>query len=96
MRTTPVNFWEWFTSLDTGDLAGLSILAVLGGVAVVIVLSAVVYLMHKNRLQDSLKRELLDRGFGANEIALIVYGKPRIEPDVPNLGDERQKMQVKQ
>jgi hypothetical protein len=76
MRSTPISFWEWFTSLDKGDLAGLSILAVLGGVAVIIVLSAVVYLMHKNRLHDSLKRELLDRGFSAEEIAMIVQAKP--------------------
>jgi hypothetical protein len=95
MRSTPISFWDWFTSRDTGDLAGLSILVVLGGVAVIIVLSSVVYLMHKNRLQDSLKRELLDRGFSADELATIVYGKRHGKLEIPKLTDAFSKVQVK-
>lgn len=95
MKSTPLTFWEWFTSLDTGDVAGLSILVVLGGVAVVIVLSSVVYLMHKNRLQDTLKRELLDRGFSAEEIALTVYGTGRKGINESKITDPLREMQVK-
>jgi len=96
VRSTPLSFWEWFTALDTGDLAGLSILAVLGGVAVIIVLSSVIYLMHKNRLQDSLKRELLDRGFSAEEIALTVYGTGRKGTNESKIADAFREMKVKQ
>ncbi|HEX4415928.1 MAG TPA: hypothetical protein VH107_20015 [Lacipirellulaceae bacterium] len=96
MTSTPVTFWEWFTTLDTGDLAGLSILAVLGGVSVIIVLSSVVYLMHKNRLQDSLKRELLDRGFSAEEIALVVYGTGRKAVNESKISESLRETQAKQ
>lgn len=96
MTTPPVTFWEWFTSLDTGDLAGLSILAVLGGVSVIIVVSSLVYLMHKNRLQDSLKRELLDRGFSAEEIALVVFGSGRKPIDTSKISESLRETQAKQ
>ena len=77
MSSTPATFWEWLTSLNADDLAGVSILTVCSAVVVVLIVSITAYYMHKNRLHDSLKREMLDRGFSAEEIALAMHGTPR-------------------
>jgi hypothetical protein len=77
MRSVPGNFWEWTSSLGPGERFPL---LVLGGFAVIFIITLVactMYAMHKNRLNDQLKRELLDRGMSADEIATIVNAKPR-------------------
>lgn len=79
MHAEPTTLWQWFTSQDPSDVAGFAILSILAVTGIIVVVSALAYYMHKNRLQHELKRELLDRGFSAEEIALIVYGKTRVD-----------------
>ncbi len=95
MKSTPSTFWEWLTSLDTDDLAGVSILTVCSVVAVVLIVSITAYYMHKNRLHDSLKREMLDRGFSAKEIALAMHGTPRAVIHETKMADPFRAPQVK-
>jgi hypothetical protein len=72
MHSVPSNFWQWVSSLNSEDCTGL-ILAGLGTLVLIILIVAVtIHNMHRNRLNDSLKRELLDRGMSADEIATIV------------------------
>jgi hypothetical protein len=40
------------------------------------VICATIYGMHKNRLENALKRELLERGMSAEEIATVIRAKP--------------------
>jgi hypothetical protein len=44
-------------------------------VAAIAIIGGVVYAIHKNRLENALKRELLDRGLSADEIATVVSAK---------------------
>lgn len=76
MNSVPPSFWEWVALLDSGERTGLMVMCIIGFVFVVTVLLSVIYKMHKNRLEDSLKRELLDRGLSADEIATVIRAKP--------------------
>jgi uncharacterized membrane protein len=96
MHSQPATFWQWITAQDSGDLAGFAILLALTMVLIIVALSMFVYHMHKNRLQHELKRELIDRGFSAQEIALILYGKHGIDSEKPELTEARPKLQVTQ
>jgi hypothetical protein len=51
-------------------------MVVVAVVAAITIIGCVVYAMHKNRLEHGLKRELLDRGLSADEIATVVSAKP--------------------
>jgi hypothetical protein len=96
MNSPSPSFWQWFTSLDTGDLAGLSILAVCGLVVMTLILSMTVYFIHKNRLQNALKRDMLERGFDAEEIALAAHGTPRAAKTDSGITDPFHALKVKQ
>jgi uncharacterized membrane protein len=76
MNSVPGNFWEWVASLQSGERFGLMFFAMIAIVIFVITVFATIYRMHKNRLEDSLKRELLDRGMSASEIAMVVRARP--------------------
>jgi hypothetical protein len=54
-------------------MIAMSIVAV---VFITAILTITVYKMHKNRLEDALKRDLLDRGMSASEIAMVVRARP--------------------
>jgi hypothetical protein len=76
MHSVPDSFWQWLSSLRSDDLCALiAVISVFGVVAIGIV-CATVYKIHKTRTEDALKRELLDRGMSAEEIATIVGAKP--------------------
>jgi hypothetical protein len=47
-------------------------------VAAIAFISLTVYKVHRTRAEHALKRELLDRGLGAQEIATIVNAKPSL------------------
>jgi hypothetical protein len=52
---------------------------VLGIIALVFIVTVVfcsVCVMHKHRLDASLKRDLLDRGLSADEIAAVIRARP--------------------
>jgi hypothetical protein len=76
MTSTPDNFWTWIAELGSGERTALLVLCIIGSVFVLTTAVVTVYKMHKNRLEDSLKRELLDRGMSADEIATVVRAKP--------------------
>ena len=76
MQSTPNDFWEWTAALGSGERTGMIALSIVAIVFVISILLMTIYGIHKNRLQDSLKRELLDRGMNASEIAIVVRAKP--------------------
>jgi hypothetical protein len=76
MDSIPNGFWAWTDALDSGQRTGMIALSIVATVFVISILLITVYGMHKNRLQDSLKRELLDRGMSASEIAMVVRARP--------------------
>jgi hypothetical protein len=67
-------------ALGPGERLPVIIVAITLGVMVVVFVVAcvcgTVYKMHKNRLDDGLKRELLDRGMSADEIVAVVRARP--------------------
>lgn len=79
MHATPTNFWEWISrGVAAGDVTAIVILSIFAIVGIVAIISVTVYRIHKNRLDDALKRELLDRGLTAEEIATVVNaGQPK-------------------
>jgi hypothetical protein len=77
MQSAPSNLWEWFTTLP-GE--GQFFLLVGGGMFLlftIIIIASTVSEMHKHRLVNELKRDLLERGLSAEEIATVVSVKPR-------------------
>ena len=76
MNSVPGNFWEWTSSWGPGERFALLVLGVFALVFVVTMIACTIYAMHKNRLNDQLKRELVDRGMSADEIATVVNAKP--------------------
>jgi hypothetical protein len=82
MQSSPTNFVEWMNALGPGERVPLlfigSILGVFALVFTVTIISIIVYGMHKNRLADALKRELMERGMSAEEIATVISAKPNI------------------
>jgi hypothetical protein len=75
MQSIPSSFWQWLSTLKSDDVVGLSICFVLAAVAAIAIICTAIYKIHKSRVDDSLKRELLDRGLGADEIATIINAK---------------------
>jgi hypothetical protein len=66
--------------LSPGDLAGLLAGLIVALVLLTLIIGAVVYGIHKNRLENALKRDLLDRGMSADEIATVVKAKTESQP----------------
>jgi hypothetical protein len=82
MHSVPTNFWEWTVSLNSDDRAGLIFAVIAAVVGVIAIVATTIYKMHRNRLEDSLKREMLDRGMTADEIA-IVMARPKRNRRLP-------------
>lgn len=76
MHQIPKTLWDRILQLNGEDLAGCAVLVVAASVVIITILGVVVYQMQKLRLEHDLKRELLDRGLSADEIATIVSSKP--------------------
>lgn len=76
MKSAAGSFWEWISFLDSGERTGLMVLCVFAFVATLTVITVTIYKMHRNRLEDALKRELLDRGMSADEIATVIRATP--------------------
>jgi hypothetical protein len=72
MKMTPSNFWEWMSGLSPGDRMGLLFFGLMALVAIIAILGGFIYRVHKNRLEDALKRELLERGMTAEEIVAVI------------------------
>jgi hypothetical protein len=77
MRSAPPgSFSEWIGALESGQRTGMIAMSIVAIVVITAMLTITIYKMHKNRLEDALKRELLDRGMSAAEIAMVVRAKP--------------------
>lgn len=76
MDSVPSVFWTWINKFNGDDLAGLTAGTLVVFAAVVGMICLTVYKIHKTRADHSLKRELLDRGLSADEIATIVRAAP--------------------
>lgn len=76
MNSVPTNLWEWLAPIAPGDRFALCITSiVIGLIALVFVIAIVSHAIgkiHRTRLENALKRELLDRGMSSEEIAEIV------------------------
>jgi hypothetical protein len=80
MQSIPSDFWSWFSKFSSDDLAGLVAgLFVVSAVAVGMI-CLTLYMIHKNRTEDALNRDLLDRGLSADEIATIINAKADKRP----------------
>jgi hypothetical protein len=74
MSQTPLHhgFWQWLQSGDTERMA-LIVMPLFFIVLAIIVTTGIVFIaVHRRRVEAALKRELLDRGMSAEEIATII------------------------
>jgi len=72
MQSIPGGFWQWLSTLKSDDVIGLTMCFFLAVVAIIAIVCTAIYKVHKTRADDALKRELLDRCLGADEIATIM------------------------
>jgi len=72
MSTAPTSFWEWLPQPNGGDFAAILAISIAALIGIVSVVMGIAYRMHKNKLDDALKREMLDRGMSADEIATVL------------------------
>jgi xanthine/uracil permease len=75
MHSVSGDFWSWFSKFNAEDITGFIAVVLVFSVAAVAVVCLTVYLVHKNRAEIALKRELLDRGLTADEIATVISAK---------------------
>jgi hypothetical protein len=75
MHSISGDFWSWFSKFNAEDITGFIAVVLVFFVAAVAVVCLTFYLVHKNRAEIALKRELLDRGLAADEIATIIGAK---------------------
>lgn len=79
MQAFPNNFWQWASQYPNHGPELILILACLGAATLVLMVAIVsftVYKVHRNRLNDALKRELLERGTAPDDIVAIVRATP--------------------
>jgi hypothetical protein len=72
MRSISGDFWSWLSKFNANDVTGLVAVVSVFSVAAVAIICITIYVVHKNRAEIALKRELLDRGLSADEIATII------------------------
>ena len=72
MRSIPSNFWDWAATLNGDERLVVLAIAIGGVVLITIAVCTMVYSISRTRAEIGLKRELLDRGLNADEIALIM------------------------
>ncbi len=82
MNSVPSNFWEWLStsrmsSSQQSELFLTSLFVVAGSIVLIAAIIAfTIYRIHRNRLNDALKREMLDRGLPAEDIVEIIRAAP--------------------
>ena len=76
MQKTPSDPWEFIAPLGQSERFGLLLACLLALVVLAAIVALLLYGMHRSRLNIGLKRELLDRGFSAEEIVAVVAAKP--------------------
>lgn len=72
MNSVSGDFWSWFSKFNADDVTSFIAIVLVFSVTALGIVCLTVYLVHKNRAEIALKRELLDRGLSADEIATII------------------------
>jgi hypothetical protein len=79
MQSAPTNLWEFLSSFDAGERFPLVVVMIMFGTMALVLIVAIIAFttrsMCKHRLDDALKRELVDRGMNAEEIEQIVAAR---------------------
>ena len=75
MQAVPSDFWQWINKFNGDDVAGFVVTVSICSLVALGIICAAIYKIHKTRVEDALKRELLDRGLAADEIATIINAK---------------------
>ena len=69
-----VSFWQWVQSLPDPHVIVMPTFFIL--LALIITGWLVINSIHRRRAENDLKRELLERGMSADEIATVIRAKP--------------------
>ena len=76
MQSTPTDlgFWQWVQSMPHPETIIMPIFVVV--LTAIVVSGIVINSVHRRRTETDLKRELLERGMSADEIATVIRAKP--------------------
>lgn len=77
MRSVPSNFWEWAATLKGEERLAALAIGIGALVLITVAICTTIYNIYRTRAENALKRELLDRGLSADEIATIVHSPDR-------------------
>lgn len=72
MQAEPTNIWMWSATLTQDER---EMIIFFGSIALVLIawmVTSMVQKIHRTRMEDSLKRELVERGMSAQEIIGII------------------------
>jgi hypothetical protein len=76
MNSVPSNLWEWLTPIEPDERFALCITTIVVGLTAMVfvigIVSHAIGKVHRVRLENALKRELLDRGMSAEEITEVI------------------------
>ncbi len=79
MSIMPNNLWQFLMTFDAGERFPLAVVIIVFGtmllIAIVAIVAGTIRSIHRHRLDDALKRELVERGMDAEEIERIVGAK---------------------
>jgi hypothetical protein len=72
----PSSLWQWLAEIEPDDRFALCVVSIVFGVIALVftigLVSHTVHSIHQARLENTLKRELLDRGLSVDEIAKVI------------------------
>jgi Na+/H+ antiporter NhaC len=76
MQSTPtdLSFWQWVQSMPHPETIIMPIFFVT--LTAIVVSGIVINSIHRRRAETELKRELLERGMGADEIVKVIQARP--------------------
>lgn len=93
MDTVPTNLWQFLMTFDAGERFPLVVVMIVFGTVALVLIVGIIALavrsMHKHRLDDALKRDLVDRGMDADEIERIVRARRGATAQSPGVPDSR-------
>jgi hypothetical protein len=72
--TSGLGFWQWVQSMPHPEAVIMPIFFVV--LVAIVTAGIVINSIHRRRAETELKRELLERGMGADEIAMVIRATP--------------------
>ena len=75
MNSVPQSLWDRIPIMSPSGTMVILFMVLVAVVTAIAIVGITIYAIHKNRLEHALKRELLDRGLSADEIATVVGAK---------------------